>query len=453
MITSESRETGTELELGLIAACWGDSDNAQLLLGTLTETDFSSMTGLQQFRVLRKCWQEFRNSEVPSLKKVAADHGVIESWHFAAEAFASGKWGGYGPGYLRQLMSQVRSNSGRVRVSMALRKASEIIADHEKSLEEVTGEISQMLTAATAVSIRHNAESWHDGLTGMLERIEKRMEAQANGQELTESLDTGIGPLDRVMGGLGESELIVIAARPRVGKTAFGLQVATSVAERYGPVLFLSLELSRQKMWSRVAVQQSGYPLKQIYTRPDLVTAVRERNTRLWIDDTPLKPDQLQQRIELFRLEHPGLRAVFLDHLGILAGDGADYKSTSYASNMCRRAMKATGLPVVVLVQINRKAEERNGGRPSLADIKMSGCIEEDARKVLLLHRPPLYSPGKCDPFEALAIVAKNGEGEEGDVDLNYNAPLFTFGPPTRRTEKKTETYEQQHFDVPEDMF
>lgn len=462
-MTSEAVETGSELEAGLLAACWEDDKNTELVLGYLTEKDFASEVGRQQFRALRKTWQTYRVCEAPSLKKVSADAGNLDSWHFVSEAFASGRWAGYGPGYLSKLMQQVRDGSARVRVSRALNSARQVLADPDKGLAEAVGEISHLLTEATAQSLRHNAESWKAGLGALLDRINRDLEAEVLGLPATgQVLATGLDEFDRVLGGFGESELIVLAARPRVGKTAFALQVATHIAATEGPVLFLSLELSREKIWARVAVQQSGYPLDVIKRRPDLVERARQREARLWIDDTPLRPEQLQQRIELFRLEHPDLKAVFVDHLGILAGDGADYKATSLASNICRRAMKATGLPLVVLVQISRKAEDRNGGRPGLADLKMSGCIEEDARKVVLLHRPPLYVRGG-DPWEAVAIVAKNGEGEEGDVPLRYNGPLFTFLPGSgQKVDRSVERIPGKDFpvvgnvqfvDIPEDMF
>lgn len=441
------QQTAGELEVGLIAACWADPDNARILLGTATADDFHTASANLQFRVLQDCWRKYRSVDPPSLKKISADRGWPDSYTSVRNAWASGSWAGYGPGHLKSLLDQVRDESSRVRFLKAVDDGKQMLADPHRSFAEAQTEFIASLSAAASTSKRHSAEHWSDGLGALAETIRERQAAEEAGKVVVNQMSTGIPELDDVLGGIEESDLVVIAARPRVGKTAKGLQLASSLAANYGTVLFLSLELSRRKMWLRLAAQQLQLPIGAVNKLPEKVEEVRRLNTDLWIDDQALRPDQLLQRVELFRLEHPNLKAVFIDHLGIMAGDGADYKLTSMASNVCRRAMKATGIPFVVLVQIGRKADDRSGGRPTLGDLKMSGCIEEDARKVVLLHRPPLYKPkGSCDPFEAVAIVAKNGEGSEGDVPMHFNGPTFTFR--ASQTKQNTEKLPGKDFPV-----
>lgn len=275
------------------------------------------------------------------------------------------------------------------------------------------------------------AESWEEGFEALEQRAQKRIDDEAAGQLISEHLATGMGPLDEIIGGLGVPELIILAARPGVGKTAAGLQIATHVAATAGSVLFLSLELSARVCWTRIACQQLGMEVNAFKKRPDLIRQVRAKNIRLFIDDNPLRVDQLQQRIELFRVEHPDLCLVVIDQLSHLVGDSSDYKAMTRGCNRCCAITKALTLPVMLLTQVGRKGDLREKSRPTISDLKATGSLEEDARKILLIHRPWAHAPGKCDPRDATIIVAKNGDGSSGDADMHYNGPTYTFSTPT----------------------
>lgn len=418
-----------EIEIGLIASCWMDSENTKILLGAATVEDFHIPSARQQFMVLARCWQNWRFSEITSLRKVSADMGFVDSCVRVWDAFCTGNWTGFGKGQILSYLDQVREETGRFNLIRALERGAADLRASTLPLDEARANVSASITIASGVR-RQAAEHWRDGLGSLADEVRAWLKDESEGKISGRVMRTGIDTVDQIMGGIEESDYVVVAARTGVGKTAFSLCVATHLAANYGSVLFCSLELSRPKMWRRVAVQQSQYPLKVVERRPDLINQARELNTNLWIDDSPLRPAQLQQRIELFRLEHPDLCCVFVDHLGIFAEPPRMFEQTSAASNAVRDAMKATGIPIVAAVQIGRKAEMRDGGRPTSADLRMSGDIEQDARKIILLHRPPLYRPaGQGDPFEAVAIVAKNGEGETGDAAMRYNGALFTFLP------------------------
>lgn len=417
--------TAEEIELGLLAACWMDPDNTKLLLSAATVEDFHVPSARQQFQALQRCWQDWRSVEVVSIRKVSADLGFVDSCARVWDAYSAGSWVGYGQGHLLALLEQVREETERANLIRALESGVNLARTSTEPLCDVKAQVSAALTRAAGYK-RQRAEHWSTGLGNLADEVRERMRLEAEGRPASgRVMLTGIDTVDQIMGGIEESDYVVVAARTGVGKTAFSLGVATHVAENYGSVLFCSLELSRPKMWRRVAVQQSQMPLKVLDRRPDLIDQARAQNANLWIDDSPLKPSQLQQRIEMFRLEHPDLCCVFVDHLGIFAEPPRLFEQTSAASNAVRDAMKATGVPIVALVQISRKSELRDGGRPSINDLRMSGDIEQDARKIILLHRPNMN--GKGDPWEASAIVAKNGEGETGDSPLRYNGALFTF--------------------------
>lgn len=425
-------ETAGDLELGLLAACWGDQDNAKVLLGVATMEDFHTPSGRQQFQALRDCWRQFKSADVFSIRKASADRGFAESWTNVQSYWESGDWTGYGPGQLTTLHEQVRQGSCRHNMLEALAAGQRVLNDPDKPTAEACAEISASFTKASFLSRRAAAESYADGLESLAQRVDTKLAQEAAGVKTSPRLSTGWNAFDELTGGgLGAAEYTVWAARPRVGKTAAMLQMATHIAEKYGPVLVLSLELSKAVCWARIACQQLQLPLKETWKKPDLIRQAAARNVRLFIDDAPLKPDQLLQRFELFRVEHPDAVYLFLDQISHLATDPSDYKAMTYASTCCRRLTRETGIGMSALAQVGRRGEDREGGRPKLADLKATGSIEEDARMVAFLHRPPLYAAkGKCDPFEAQIIVAKNGEGSEGDCEMRYNGPTYTLSDP-----------------------
>lgn len=423
-------DVALENETDLICACWCEPDNTKLLLGSATTDDFQTSMRFQ-FEVLAEAWKRYASCEIPWIKTVSTELGIgyVDSYATAQEAYFSGDSRGYGSGQLSGLLELVRESTVRQRLRKALSDSAREL-DDEGSLQDAQARISARLSRVTA-GRRQQAEHWQAGLGKFADEVRERLRLEAEGKQPPgRVMMTGIDTLDQIMGGIEESDYVVVAARTGGGKTAFSLGVASHLAGCYGSVLFCSLELSRPKMWRRVAVQQSQMPISVVERRPNLIDQARGVNANLWIDDSPIRPSQLQQRIELFRLEHPDLCCVFIDHLGIFADPPRLFEQTSAASHAVRDAMKATGVPIVALVQINRNANLRDGGRPTSGDLRMSGDIEQDARKIVLLHRPPLYRPeGQGDPFEAVAIVAKNGEGATGDAPLRYNGPLFTFLP------------------------
>lgn len=420
-----------ENESYLLCSCWQDEENTKILLGSMTLKNFHTGTGRLQFQVLQEAWRRYQDVSPMTIRRISEGMGsaYLESFQLILGQFFGDVGRGVGCGRIKAIIQQVSEDTARFNYLLALEKGYYELSSNEASLAEVQAKVSATLSAAAGYQ-RHTAEHWDTGLSRLEEEIRANLQAEAEGKEApTRVMTTGIDTIDQILGGIEESDYVVVAARTGVGKTAFSLGVATHLAQNYGSVLFCSLELSLSKMWRRVAVQQSSYPLSVVSRRPDLVARARQVNANLWIDDSRIRPSQLQQRIELFRLEHPDLCCVFVDHLGILAEPPRLFEQTSAASNAVRDAMKATGIPIVALVQINRAATNRDGGRPTMSDLRMSGDIEQDARKIILLHRDPRKPDAVGDPWKVTAIIEKNGEGETGDAPLLYNGPLFTFMP------------------------
>jgi replicative DNA helicase len=243
-------------------------------------------------------------------------------------------------------------------------------------------------------------------------------------------LSTGYIDLDEITAGLQNSELIIIAARPSVGKTAFSLNLVRNMAVEGGvPVFFVSLEQSRIELAERLLCCQSrvdSHKLRKGHLSDDETRKLIEaggvlRNAKLYIDDTPgqgmLRIAANARRLKL----RAGLKLVVIDYLQLIEPDNRRDPRQEQVAQISRRLKflaRELQIPVIALAQVNRSSEDRQDHRPRLADLRESGSIEQDADTVLMLHRPDRYDPGQQGVIEV--IVAKQRNGPTGEITLSY---------------------------------
>ena len=243
-------------------------------------------------------------------------------------------------------------------------------------------------------------------------------------------LSTGFKRLDALLGGgLVNSGLITLAARPGVGKSVVGLNIADNVAEAGHSVLFVSLEMSKYQLMCRRVGRYARLSYNQLQ-RGDI--AADDKNIWGRITDAlsvlgqrPLyisdKPSSISD-VELKARAIPELALVVLDHMGLLRPDNPRanlYQQTTEASHMEKALALSLGVPVLSLCQLNREIEGRPDHRPCLADLRNSGAIEEDSDAVIFLHRPEMYlkeqdRPKPWDKQTLELSVAKNRHGATG---------------------------------------
>ena len=422
-----------ETEVHLLCACWMDEDNTKTLLGNLNVNDFHTGSGRLQFEVLAESWRRYRDVSPMSLRKISAEMGgsYFDSYGLMLDQYMGDIGRGVGPGLMRALMQQVSEETTRVKLVNALGQAQAALMNRDLTLSQAQAQTSELLYKASFSRRDNKPQSWDEGFANLEEKLRQRIEAKASGNEISDFLATGMGPLDEIIQGIGVPEFCILAARPGVGKTAAALQIATYVAQHYGPVLFLSLELSKEVCWKRIACQQLRLPYKDFEEKPDLVAQVRKLNFRLYIDDAPIKANRVRERVEYFMSEHPGTALIVGDQLSKMVESSADYKQMTQGCNLCCAVTNELKVPFVLCAQVGRKAELREEGKPGLNDLKATGALEEDARKILFIHRPWTLKPGKCDPRDAQIIVAKNGDGSGGTADMYFDGPTYTFSTPT----------------------
>lgn len=277
------------------------------------------------------------------------------------------------------------------------------------------------------------------GADVLVDETYKRLQALKERRAV--GLTTGYGDLDGIIGGLGPGQLVILAARPAMGKTALGLNIASQVAADEIPVLFVSLEMGRIELGNRL-LSSFGNVSGDSLMRPWFMQPVewtriglagdRVREFPLYIDDTP-KRNVSSIAANARRIKHrsgKGLGLIVVDYLGLIDGQKSRGESRQEEVARISRRLKATAremrVPLIALHQLNRAIEHRDDHRPRMADLRESGQIEQDADMILLLHRPEYYKAGES-PGRAELIVAKNRNGQTGVVHLAFNGPLTRF--------------------------
>ncbi len=264
---------------------------------------------------------------------------------------------------------------------------------------------------------------------------------------------TGYYALDEITSGLQPGELIIIAARPSMGKTALALNLAEQIALGGGPgggrvpTAFFSLEMSRQTVTQRMLCAHSGVDSHKLRRNQvgeqDFERLMRSSGVLseapVYIDDTPgMTIMQLRARARRMAAKH-GVRCVIIDYLQLLTAPGAGRESRQVEVSTISRGVKALArelsVPVVCLSQLNRGAEQREGHRPRMSDLRESGSIEQDADVIALLHREEYYHIQNPEWIEenpdkrglAELIIAKQRNGPTGTVDLTWDSRVTRF--------------------------
>lgn len=246
-------------------------------------------------------------------------------------------------------------------------------------------------------------------------------------------VQTGFATLDRQLGGgLFKSGMYVIGARPGMGKTTVGINLADRIAARGGRVLFLSLEMPAVQITARRMAIRSGVAYNALMTGQlcsEDYRAVNAANGELSAAPFLLSAADRKTVDELEALvrQARGIDVVFVDYLGLLSPAQADATKTRYEqstniSAALKSMAKRLGIPVVVLCQLNRESTKTASRKPRLTDLRDSGAIEQDADGVILLHRDGYYAAETPEAEGMKLIVAKNRHGAPGEVTLTWEA-------------------------------
>lgn len=271
-------------------------------------------------------------------------------------------------------------------------------------------------------------------IRSFLTPVIQRIDDQYHGREAkVKALSTGLRDLDEKLGGgMRPGQLIVIAGRPAMGKTAIALGVAESAAKIGGATLFFSQEMPGEELANRSLSRASGLPLDKILDGRKFendaewaqLTAgtVKVSELEVLVDEqSAMSLQEIRSRARTVK-RRQGLGLIVIDYLGLMAdGDGNTRNEKVGANSRGLKALaKQLDVPVVLLAQLNRKLEERGNKRPMLSDLRDSGEIEQDADVVLFLYRDEVYNPDTRDRGIGEINIAKQRNGPTGTVGAAY---------------------------------
>ncbi len=321
--------------------------------------------------------------------------------------------------------------------------AGEILNDAYNSPEDprqILNEAESRIFRIAQQSEQRHAESLQQLISDAIAQME-----QNEGRILT-GVATGFVRLDELTSGLQASEMIVIAARPSMGKTALALNIAENMVSRGTSVGFFSLEMSRQQLVQRLLSSRSGVAghkiRRNMLADADFQAILRACNelhdAPFYIDDTPgLSIMQLRAKARRLKQTHD-IGAVFVDYLQLMSS-GRRSESRQQEVSEISRGVKALArelhVPVICLSQLNRAAEQREGHRPRMSDLRESGSIEQDADVVAMLHREAYYHHNNPAWVEANAdkmslaelIIAKQRNGPTDTVKMTWDNTCTRF--------------------------
>ena len=252
-----------------------------------------------------------------------------------------------------------------------------------------------------------------------------------SGEEIT-GISSGYADIDRMTGGWQKSDLIILGARPSMGKTALSINFLRHAVSRGAKAAYFSIEMPRTKMMTRFVAAEGKVPLDALKTGRNMDThlqamsaaVVAHNNSEFRIDDrSHMTPSLMRAACRQYKREMGGLDLVFVDYLQLMSPGKkmeSETHTVSEISKQLKRLAKDFECPVIALAQLNRGLESRNNKRPTNADLRQSGQIEQDADVIMFLYRDEVYDKNSDRKGEAEVIFTKQRDGEIGTRGLAW---------------------------------
>lgn len=359
-----------------------------------------------------------------------------------------------GPFYITQLTSKVASAAhlefhARIIAQKyiqreLIRSCSEIQSsayDDTKDVDELINEAESAIFKISEGNIKKETQP----IKPILKEAVHLIEEASKRKDGLSGIPSGFSKIDRITSGWQKTDLIIIAARPAMGKTAFVLSMARNMAVEFNkPVAMFSLEMSSIQLVNRMIASESELgsdKIKKGNLEGDdwdrLNKAIRRLDEApVFIDDTPaLSIFELRAKCRRLKMQSD-IAVVLVDYLQLMTAGSDNRSSREQEVSMISRSLKAIAkeldIPIIALSQLNRSVETREGKRPQLSDLRESGAIEQDADMVIFIHRPEYYGLTEDDEGNSLRnvaeiIIAKHRNGAVGDVRLSFRKELAKF--------------------------
>jgi replicative DNA helicase len=330
---------------------------------------------------------------------------------------------------------QIQRDALRRRLLEAATSVAKLAYAEERDINEVVNDaeaavfsVSEQRTAKDIIPIREAISTYFDQV---------KMLSEHKGEML--GVPTGFYDLDKVLGGLQRSDLLIIAGRPGSGKTGFMLSVAKNAAQIHKKhVAVFSLEMSNEQLVQRLMAQETGIDSQRLRlgeVRDDewplfVEAASALGEAPIFLDDTPaLTPLQLHAKCRRLDQEY-GLDLIIVDYLQLMQSEGRNenrVQEVSYISRHLKQLARELKVPVLAGAQLSRAVEQRENKRPILSDLRESGSLEQDSDIVMFIHRTDLYEKDSARTNVADILVAKHRNGPTADIQLVFRSALTKF--------------------------
>lgn len=421
-------------ENAVLGACLSDCALWGTVLNALHETDLAGDANRCIFRAARTLDADGKTPDAPAIADLVQQDGIERRYLFELmEVADSGS-------KLDQSISSIK----RAAQLRTLSQLGENIAERARA-----GDEPNSITGDAIKALDDLGESSTGGLidsTTAAVDFYNFYDRRTSGRAVY--VPTGLAGLDKLFsGGMLDSGLYIMAARPGCCKTTLALQLADTAAQNTGAVLFVTLEMDENQITARRIARDTGIPSSRLLmgtlNEPEMQRVTQSlkklnrypfylnRQVRCTVSDVRALARQVK-----------GLRLVVIDYLGLLKPEGRKngrYEEITAISSDLKALARSLGVPVLCLAQLNRASEQRSDKKPNLADLRDSGAIEQDADGVLLLHRPDMYDAERPDegrPVTVECTLAKHRHGAVGAVELALDLQTGLFVEVRKRSEK-----------------
>lgn len=428
--------SSVEAEESLLGGLLVDPEAIARSAGTVTPDDFYSSVNRTIYASMLSLYEKDKPVDLVTIASELADLGKLKELG--------------GVAYLNRLIDNMPSSANLeayvdiikeksiMRSVISAAHSIETLGYTEQTMtsKEYLDRAEMLIFSIDGERERKKARKVYDILIDAVPKIERLW----TNQKLITGVPTGFEKIDLLTAGFQNSDMVVIAARPAMGKTALALSIAQASAESGVPAGIFSLEMSMEQLSMRFLAMESDIPFSKIRIG-DInedewqklgQSTFKFQNLPIFIDDSPaLNILDLRGRARRMVKEH-GVGIIFIDYLQLIKGKRENDRreqEISEISRFLKALAKELNIPVVALSQLNRKVEERHDKRPQLSDIRESGAIEQDADVIMFLYRDEVYNPSPDNPEAGKAElnIGKQRNGPVGTVKLGFQGSCTRF--------------------------
>jgi len=423
-----------EAERCVLGAMLIDDEAIGVALEILNSEWFYEEANRQIYQAILSLYNDRKNVDLITLSGKLKDDGRLETIG--------------GQPYLAMLIDMVPTSANvehyanivreKGILRMLIKNATQIVGDCYESKADASEVLDQAEKLIFEVAdLKHTQQSYHikDLVKSTIEKIDTLYQRK----EHVTGLATGFAEFDRMTSGLQPADLIIIAGRPSMGKSALAASIAEYIGIEFKKgVAFFSLEMSKEQLVQRMLCSQARVDAHKVRSGflspsdwPKLTSAAGKISaSKIFIDDTPAI-SALELRAKARRLKaHHGIEMIVLDYLQLMRGTtktDSRQQEISEISRSLKALARELSIPLIALSQLSRAVESRQDHKPQLSDLRESGAIEQDADLVVLLMREEYYNPTEENKGIAEVIIAKQRNGPVGTVKLMFNKEYMRF--------------------------